>query len=107
MTTICLNVSAKVEKSDHDGYCSGEDNEYDCQYLNKRVDFQLYCENVPKSGENFPIDLKDSRWQNIKMRFHPQLNGGSNYCCVSDTSIEHKLGKHESRVTLLSATVVS
>jgi hypothetical protein len=83
-----FKVTAKLEISDHSGYCSGEECEYNSS-------INTYTVNVPEDEYNENYDF-------IKLLPIPFINDyGSYYCTTSNECIENDLGIHQYRYTVI------
>lgn len=94
-TTTCpmkrVFIKYQEETSDHDGYCSGEE----CCYTKKERTTSI----------KIPADIKKENYKEYIMSkeliTRPYVGVGSGYCSLSDECIEHGLGKHDYRITIL------
>lgn len=90
-------ITARLETSDHDGYCSGEECEYECKIIERIV-------NAPEQYKNSKPgkidDLSEYDWENFLEP--PELNKGSYYCSLSPKCKENKLGVHDYKYTIIS-----
>lgn len=80
-------MAVKIEISDHDGYCSGEECTYK-SWIEFRDDIKELSD-VERLEKDKDVDLQQETFQ-------------SQYCTPSSECKEHGLGVHESRVTILS-----
>lgn len=96
-----VELIIKREVNDHDGYCSGNDNEYTCETVNIKV-------KLPKQYESLELGsvIVDHDWTKELNIVVPKVNkdDGSYYC--ENNAEGHGLGVHDYRLTVLSATVV-
>lgn len=94
-------ISYKLETSDHDGYCSGNECEYECKIDKIIVD-------VPYQYKSHPLgtidDPEEYNW--IQLLPEPELNDGSCYCELADDCVLHGLGIHDYKYTILSVVLV-
>lgn len=100
-----LKITIKFESSSHDGYCSGEECDYESETITKIVDE----ENIDFDHTN--IVEEDGRYfmnccllPNIDKFFQKEINDinhGSGYCELSFESTQHNLGTHDYRITPL------
>jgi hypothetical protein len=98
-------ITAKLETSDHDGYCSDEDCEYEVKTVSYIVDLPDQYNSYPE-GKIKNINQFDNKWINLLPE--PELNGyGSMYCCVSDECEAHGLYKHDYKYTILSVEIIN
>ena len=91
-------ITAKLEISDHDGYCTDNECDYECSTVIKIIDVpQEYKNN--KQGKI--CDVNDYDW--IQFLDIPELNySGSRACEVSSECQENGLGNHEYKYTIIS-----
>jgi hypothetical protein len=107
-----IRVKFLVEISDHDGYCSGEDNEYSsyCKNINIRIDpyfnhtylMQLVNHTLQRAYNSCKtIDVYDNLdFHNDFSALVPNMYGeGSGYCHLSQESIDHDMGYHSFRIS--------
>jgi hypothetical protein len=93
--SVRIRISAKLETSDHDGYCSGGECEYECKEVVHEYDLQ--------NGDVTDIDLADY----AKFLPFPIIDtGGSGYCGVSSRCSRAGLAKHDYRYTIHSVETV-
>ena len=97
-------INAKLETSDHDGYCSGEECEYDVKTVTYIVDLPNEYKNYPQ-GKLLNIDEFDVDWENYLPK--PILNNGSGYCGLSEECVNHKLDIHDYKYTILSVEIIN
>jgi len=95
-------IISKLETSDHDGYCSGEDCEYECKEVEIIID-------VPNQYKLYPkgklTDLDEFNWK--KFLPVPELNlSGSYYCGISIECECNGLGAHDYNYTILSVELI-
>lgn len=85
-----LKIKAKLEISDHDGYCS----DGECEYS-----FSI---------KEYIIDIPTDKYDNIYLIDYlpiPDIDtGGSQYCQLSNESNINNLGKHDYKYTILEVT---
>jgi hypothetical protein len=96
-------IIAKLETSDHNGYCSGAECEYEVKTQSYIVDLSDQYKNYPKGKLN-DFDEYGVDWE--KLLLEPVLNNGSCYCDVSEESNTHGLGCHDYRYTVLSVEII-
>lgn len=91
-------ITARLETSDHDGYCSDAECEYECKIIEQIVDIpDQYKNSKPGKIDN----LKEYNW--YKFLQEPRLNYyESYYCNLSPESEENGLGIHDYRYTIIS-----
>lgn len=98
-------ITARLEISDHDGYCSGDECEYSSSIVVKKVD-------VPEEYDDYGYgkinNLNEYNWEQFLEP--PELDDRgyhcSYYCCLSDECIAHGLNVHDYRYTILSVKLV-
>jgi hypothetical protein len=95
-------ITALLEISDHDGYCSGEE----CEYESKQI---VHLCNIPSFYEDYEIgninDLIEHDW----LQYLPELELNTHesyYCNLSDECEEAELEKHDYRYTILNVEIV-
>ena len=91
-------ITAHLETSDHDGYCSGNECEYECKIIEKII-------NAPDQYKNFKLgkidNIEEYDW--YKFLDEPGLNYyESYYCDLSWECNESGLDKHDFRYTIIS-----
>lgn len=86
METSLYKITARLETSDHDGYCSGSECEYTSSVVEKVV--------KRKKGDF------NTRWEDFLD--HPNVQGNSYYCRVSGQCKQAGLDQHEYRYTVLT-----
>jgi hypothetical protein len=99
-----VELSVKIEISDHDGYCSGNE----CDYI---VKTERKVVNVPDTYKDLKVKVGDEitehDWTKETEDLIPQLNiTESYYCNNSEKSIENGLMIHDYRMTVLSAIII-
>lgn len=103
-------ITVLLEISDHDGYCSGEE----CEYESKQI---VHLCDVPEEYENCEIgtlnknDLSDEKWSQYWIDYLPEYNdfavcAGSYYCDLSKDCENAELERHDSKYTILSVEIV-
>jgi hypothetical protein len=98
-------ITAQLETSDHDGYCSGGECEYETQTHSYIVDLPDQFKNYPEGKLN-NFDKYSFEWE--KLLPEPGLNyDGSYYCDVSNESETHGLDRHDYRYTIISVEIVN
>lgn len=110
MLKVKLQVLRQI--NDHDGYCSGNENEYSEEVL-------IYFVDLPEQYVDSAIgtNLTDfySRMElsfvapEIKEDLYPIVNKalGSCYCNIGEEGEKHNLGVHDYRITIINAIVVT
>ena len=88
-----VKITAKLEISDHDGYCSGGE----CEYTH----------NI----EDYIIDIPDEEYYDginwIIFLPTPKINNyGSYYCDNSNKSVEVNLDRHDFRYTIIKVVIL-
>lgn len=96
-----FRIAAMLETSDHGGYCSGEECEYDA--IQGDYEVQIRAEDIPAAAAEGQQHLAAFE------RFLPTPMIGndsaqSHWCDISCRCTKAGLGKHEYRFTVLSAT---
>lgn len=89
-----IRLRVRIEINDHDGYCSGSENEYNCYMKTLMVD-------VP---EDYPFDheLVEHDWGEQLVKITPRVHGESMYC-ENSSHAQHKMDAHCTRLTVISA----
>lgn len=99
-----VKIISKLETSDHDGYCSGEECEYECKHVTHIID-------VPEEYKSHPkgiIDIEDNDYDWTQLLPEPELNTHESYYCDnSEESEQCGLGKHEYRYTILRVEIIA
>ena len=93
-----VKIKAKLEISDHDGYCSGGE----CEYS---FSIKEYIIDVPNDEYN-EYDGNYINW----VYYLPKPNidtWGSGYCDLSNECNVNGLDKHDYRYTILEVTIMS
>lgn len=108
MRKVKLQILRQI--NDHDGYCSGNENEYSEEVL-------VYFVSVPEQNIDSPIgtNLTDfySKMElsfvapEIKEEVYPIVNkdDGSYYCDIGEGE-KYDLGAHDYRLTIINAVIV-
>lgn len=91
-----VRFTFKEEMSDHDGYCSGNENEYTCRTYEKEVEIE---------DTELNADL-DKYWYYADTTNIGNRRGQSYYCTMSTEACEADLGPHEVRNTVLKAEIL-
>jgi hypothetical protein len=98
---MSLEITAKVETSTHDGYCTDEECEYNV-VINK------YKVNIPDQFKNYEkgqlINLNDFNWE--KLLPIPDIDGDSYYCRNSPESDKNNVDKHSYKFTIIKVEVI-
>jgi hypothetical protein len=92
-----IKFTFKEEISDHDGYCSGNENEYTCRTYEKEVEVE---------DTELNADL-DTYWYYADTTNIGNRRGQSYYCTMSREACEADLGPHEVRNTVIKAEIVT
>jgi len=95
---MLIQLTCKIEKSDHEGYCSDAECEYE-QYN------QTETLEIP---DDFQFNsIMTYEWSDKQLeKFDPKVyKEGSFYCSISPESIEHGLGYHDFKITPISITI--
>lgn len=91
-------IISKLETSDHDGYCSGGECDYESNIIETITDVPIQYKSHPK-GKLSNLDEYD--WEKILPI--PKLNlNGSCYCDISQKSKLFGLGVHDYKYTIMS-----
>jgi hypothetical protein len=96
-------ITAKLETSTHDGYCSGEENEY-------KVKINTYTVNLSEKYKNLTrgklTDIDEYVDDLIELLPIPNVEGDSYYCDISPLSKLNNLGAHAYRYTVISIEII-
>jgi hypothetical protein len=92
-----VRFTFKEEISDHDGYCSGNENEYMCRTYEKEVE-------VEDTELNTNID---TYWYYADKIDIGNRRGQSYYCTMSTEACEADLGPHDVRITVVKAEIIN
>lgn len=87
--TTRTKITALLETSDHIGYCSGSECDYESEVIEEIIDVPNSFE--PKNNEEYKEYLK---------KVNLVCGSQSNYCSLSKKCLEHGLGRHEYRYTV-------
>lgn len=95
-------ITALLEISDHDGYCSGDE----CEYTSRQI---IHLCEIPEQYLNEEIgkivDYEEDDW--LKYLPDPELNTSeSGYCELSEESESAGLSIHDYRYTIISIEIV-
>lgn len=95
-------ITAILETSDHDGYCSGDECEYKVEEVVKII-------NIPTEYKNHPIGFVKKIDETFWNKFLPQpdLSGGSMYCELSKNCKEIGLDIHDYRYSILEIEIIN
>lgn len=90
----CVDLEVLREINDHDGYCSGAENEYTAEIIKTTVQ-------MPKGYSANTIWTY--KWNHDRELKHliPELGGGSGYCEIGEEGERHGLNCHDYRLTVL------
>jgi hypothetical protein len=97
-------ITAKLETSDHDGYCSGSECEYEVKKLSYIVDLPTEYNNYPL-GKLHNLNEHGIDWTELLPE--PVMNYGSGYCDLSEECHNHNIGIHEYRYTIISVEIIN
>tara|TARA_B110000261_G_C12760029_1_gene228117 strand:+ start:114 stop:503 length:390 start_codon:yes stop_codon:yes gene_type:complete len=103
-----LRITAKLELSDHDGYCSGGENEYSSHEITCRTFIGNSCPKyIQDTLTNLPIgDIDFNSLKNIDFTNYlrtPEVScGGSGYCSCCDKTLFNNLDGHDYRYTIIN-----
>lgn len=95
-------ITAKLETSDHDGYCSGNECEYKCEIIETIID-------VPEIYKSYPLgklnNVNEYEWTTFLPTYI--VNQCGSCCCnLSPKSIRNGLGIHDYEYTILSVEII-
>lgn len=99
-----IEICAKLETSNHCGYCTGEE----CVYEVKTKKYYVKPPSIPewiqdyKIGQRIKISYYD--WQSLLPV--PNINGGFETCSCSEEVKQSGLLRHDYRYTILSVRMV-
>ena len=97
-----VKILSKLETSDHDGYCSEGDCEYEVKIVETIVDIPIQYKSYPKGKIN---NLNEFDWKIFLPE--PYINTeGSYYCGVDEECNTNGLGQHDYRYTILSVEII-
>ena len=96
-----VKIISKLETSDHDGYCSGGECEYEVKVVETITDLPTQYKSYSKGKLN---NFNNFDW--VELLPEPYLNDGSNYCDINEECEAHGLGKHDYRYTILSVQII-
>lgn len=94
-------ITALLETSDHDGYCSGNECEYKQQYVEKKVE-------IPKELlHKEQITIENYNW--LEFFEEPELcvDAGSYFCDISSECENNLLGRHDYKYTVVKIEIVN
>lgn len=97
-------IKSKLETSDHDGYCSGGECEYEVKIQSHIADLPIEYKNYPE-GKLVNFDEFKINWENFLPT--PDLSNGSGYCDLSSESDANGLDRHDYRYTILSIEIIN
>lgn len=117
-----LEITANLETSDHDGYCSGEECQYEkreiekIKYVNLDEDRELknFLENKYKDLlKNFFLfeeileikDINNNIWEKYLNDERPGSHRGSGYCRITKEFCEAGLGHHDYNFQILKVKI--
>lgn len=99
-----VQLTVQWETSDHDGYCSDEECEYNSDEIIEYFDIPNQYKNCP-IGTKLPTDIWRVELQ--KKGYKMDLgSGGLYFCALSHESEIHELDLHEGRATVLRAIII-
>ena len=99
-----VRITAKLETSNHDGYCSGGECEYEVKTQSHIADLPIEYKNYPE-GNLDDFDEYGIEWENLLPI--PELNNGSGYCDIPNICYENGLGCHDYRYTIISVEIIN
>lgn len=98
----CVGLTLFIEKADHGGdYCSGDECEYFTDNINVNVPLPKILEHTTDVNKFINYD-----WKYLEM-YIKILDWGSGYCGLSNECVEHGLNKHEYRITIVDAKIIT
>ena len=100
LTPITINIKAKLETSDHDGYCSGEENVYNSTIKTYLVTLPPNLVDDINKFTDEDLNKLSYNWESLLPI--PNIGGGSHYCENSEESSNNGLDIHDYRYTILS-----
>jgi hypothetical protein len=95
-----VKIEAQLETSDHDGYCTDNECDYNTEIVVHYVD-------VPKEYQDHslgPIDQDGYDWKSLLP--NPGVEGNSCYCSLCQECIDAGLDIHDYRYTIQSVELV-
>jgi septation ring formation regulator EzrA len=114
-------LTVEIEKSDHEGYCSGAECEYASEIVSKTFSsselgsvgdmFETLKRNIASNGETF-LELYTSDDTKLDVNLekffkeYTELNDGSGYCELDKNCVEKELDRHDYRINLISVEVI-
>ncbi len=95
-----VSITALLEISDHDGYCSGEE----CDYTSRQI---VHLCDIPKGVQKDCTDetLNQYDWTQCLPQ-HELNDGGSGYCDNSAECEDAGLSRHDYKYTILKVEFV-
>ena len=104
--SIIISIRAKLETSHHSGYCSDNENKYNCDIKNYLVDLpETLIEKINNINEFTDEDLNKFSYKWESLLPIPNVRGDSYYCRNSQKSKENGLSSHDYRYTILSIEI--
>ena len=102
-----IEITILVQLNDHDGYCSGAENEY-------TEEIKSYYMDVPEEYKDHPIgtNLTDYYFNIYSYSEYPESwipvikADGSGYCENSQHAEKHGLNKHDYKISIGKAIIV-
>jgi hypothetical protein len=97
---MSLEITAKLETSTHDGYCSDEESKYNA-VVNK------YKVKLPEQFKNYEkglLLLTDFNWESLLPI--PDVKGDSYYCHNSPESQRNNVDKHSYNYTIIKVEII-
>ncbi len=100
-----VKITCRLEESDHDGYCSGNE----CEYYDSIKEFK-YCLcaialGLYKKYKDYPEgileEFEEDEWKDILPEPEERDGCQSGYCDNGDECKKNGLGNHEHRYTIL------
>ncbi len=94
-----INITAFLETSDHDGYCSDSECSYSKKVVNENIDIDIKLLYFPITDEN--------KNQFIKFLPEPYINSEGSYFCYNSTkSTYYGINKHDYRYTIIDFKIL-
>lgn len=95
-------IISKLEISDHDGYCSGGECDYECKIVENIVIVPLQYNTYPKGKL---LNLEEYNWEILLPK--PKINNNGSFMCkLSSKSKINEIDKHDYKYTILSVEFI-
>ena len=95
---MIVTLTVKIERNDHDGYCSGEENRYYSEITTINVELPVKYNTLPVGSI-----ITDYDWSSKLTSLIPNINSGGSYYCENINA--YGLDKHDYRLTVLTAVI--